>query len=553
MGRASANLDQAPENMASAQVSLDEFWSAADIDYIWPLDPLSPNSPAIPSLGGLLAPTDQYEDSPEAPDNYASSSQGVCVEPTAYGSDPSLTTYQLKPTFMTVDKRFLINHYVTSVVNLFTVTENSKSPWRTLHLPRALQGSGELEATGTTSNARNALLHTILSVSAYNLVNKYRIQGQEASARKWCKKALQMRFRAVNLLKSCLEENLAVASKRTFPGKPKYKELLAAMLSMITIDVVCGDTRTCRIHLKGCESLIRSAKRGWKTKYSSKARALHRTFYYLRVIHASTALVSELATDSKDPSATSGTTGEPHKQQQQQQDKLSSNLKEAESWLGLEQIHSSLDDMSSCEFVYGFPLDLLLLMGRTTELAQQVNLLRRKQWDLLLIPSLAEACDKLEAEVLDWPIDARLASLLRAPVGPETRAIVDHQTRAVHKALIIYFSRHIRLMHRQHLQPYVESVVTHMEAAEEIKDDAGIVAGPMTWPCFIAASEALTEPLQKRFLQWFDKARTYGVEAGSRGREVVVEVWNQRRQGASDVTSDWRRVVEAKTAYLMLT
>lgn len=318
--------------------------------------------------------------------------------------------------------------------------------------------------------------------------------------------------------------------------------------------MVCGDTSSCRIHLKGCESLIRSAKRGGKTKFSSKARALHRIFYYLRVIHASTALSSELVTNPKDPSATSGMIEEQQQQRQQQhQDKLSSDLKEAESWLGVEQLHPSMDDMSSCEFVYGFPLDLLRLMGRTTGLAQQVNLLRRKQWDLFLIPSLAETCDKLEAEVLEWPVDARLAGLSRAPMGPETRSIVEHQTRAVHKALIIYFSRHIRLMHRQHLQPYVESVIAHMEAAEKIKEDARLIAGPMTWQCFIAASEALGEPLQKRFLQWFAKTRAYGMEAGSRGREIVVEVWNRRRLGGSDVTTDWRRVVEAKTAYLMLT
>lgn len=239
MGRASVSLDPAPNNMADTQDSLDEFWGAADteIDYIWPIDQFPPSSPAFPSLGGLLAPTGQYEDSSETPDDYASPSQVVCVEPAAYGSDLSLTTYLLKPTFMTDDKRFLINHYVTSVVHIFSVAQNCKSPWRTLHLPRALQGSAELEATGTTPNARNALLHTVLSVSAYNLVNKYRIQGQETSAKKWCQKALQMRFRAVNLLKSCLQENLTVTSKRTFPGKPKYKELLASMLSMITIDV----------------------------------------------------------------------------------------------------------------------------------------------------------------------------------------------------------------------------------------------------------------------------------------------------------------------------
>jgi arginine metabolism regulation protein II len=257
-------------------------------------------------------------------------------------------------------------------------------------------------------------------------------------------------------------------------------------------------------------------------------------------------LPSELTTASEELSAP----GTPIEEEQIQ---LSCELKEAESWLELEQKPSNLDELSSCEFVYGVPLDLLLLMGKTTEIVQQVNLLRRKQWDLFLAPSTAETCEKLETKILEWPLDARLSNLSRAPVGPENRSIIEHQTRAVHQALIIYFSRHVRLMHRRHLQPYVEGVITHMEAAEKIKEDGGVIAGPMTWQCFIAASEALDESLQKRFLDWFRKTRSYGMEAGSRGRDVVVEVWNQRQSGASEVTTDWRKITEAKTAYLMLT
>ena len=46
------------------------------------------------------------------------------------------------------------------------------------------------------------------------------------------------------------------------------------------------------MHLEGCTSLLRSA-REWKTHYSSKARAMHRIFYYLWAMHISTALPAE--------------------------------------------------------------------------------------------------------------------------------------------------------------------------------------------------------------------------------------------------------------------
>lgn len=51
---------------------------------------------------------------------------------------------------------------------------------------------------------------------------------------KWQRKALQLRYKAIGLLRDSVEYDLHAKTR------PKYKELLATMLSMITIDVSEG-------------------------------------------------------------------------------------------------------------------------------------------------------------------------------------------------------------------------------------------------------------------------------------------------------------------------
>lgn len=145
--------------------------------------------------------------------------------------DSNIFNRSFERSFMTPEVRYLLSHYMTHVIDIMTVVSNMKSPWKSLHLPRALQGCGELEAVGTTCNARNALINALLSISAYNLAQKFSGHQNSAEADKWSKAAQKYRFRAVNFLKICLEVDFKQ------PSKVRYKEILAAMLSMVTIDV----------------------------------------------------------------------------------------------------------------------------------------------------------------------------------------------------------------------------------------------------------------------------------------------------------------------------
>lgn len=135
----------------------------------------------------------------------------------------------LEPT--TAQDRFLMRHYAQRVCHLFCAIDTPKSPWRTIHLPRALQAMGELSVTGTTSRVRNALLNVLLAISAWYMSNDHRRHHEDDQADRWAQAAAEYKSDAISLLKQAVESDLYSAPR------PKYKDFLATMLSMITVNV----------------------------------------------------------------------------------------------------------------------------------------------------------------------------------------------------------------------------------------------------------------------------------------------------------------------------
>ncbi|KAF4453640.1 P-loop containing nucleoside triphosphate hydrolase [Fusarium albosuccineum] len=135
------------------------------------------------------------------------------------------------PAYLSSKEQFLMHHYVNRVVHLFCTLDNPKSPWKTIHLPRALQSAGELTIQGSTWKIRGALRSALISISAFCLSNDNKVQLREDESLKWASEAMFFRGSAIKLLKETVE------SESLSKCRPKYKELLATMLSMISINV----------------------------------------------------------------------------------------------------------------------------------------------------------------------------------------------------------------------------------------------------------------------------------------------------------------------------
>lgn len=135
------------------------------------------------------------------------------------------------PVNMSHQERFLLYHYSHRVVNLFCALGNPKTPWKLVHLPKVVQSVGELSISGSITRIRAALKSSLLSISAFCIANDHKNRQEDYKASHWCNEAILLRGKAIQLLKLAVEHDFNPKSA------PRYKDFLATMLSMISINV----------------------------------------------------------------------------------------------------------------------------------------------------------------------------------------------------------------------------------------------------------------------------------------------------------------------------
>lgn len=126
------------------------------------------------------------------------------------------------------DAEFLITYYRDNMGNWFSPLHSSKHPWAVLHLPVALTTLSELTLWGETKHARAAIFHSLLSLSAFTL-------APDDDSGYWRTVASQCRAVARERMKESL------ASEFDGPSKAKYKDMLLAFLTLISISVCLKD------------------------------------------------------------------------------------------------------------------------------------------------------------------------------------------------------------------------------------------------------------------------------------------------------------------------
>ncbi|CAG9990775.1 unnamed protein product [Clonostachys byssicola] len=442
------------------------------------------------------------------------------------------------------DENFLLDHYSKRVLYLFCVIDHGKSPWKSIHLPRALQARGECTVHGSTSMIREALVNTLLAISAFFLSNDCQSMFQLDDALGWWSAADAYRCRAINLLRNAVECDLHSRAP------PKYKEFLATALSMVTMNAISGDTETCKTHLDGAYHLMQQAKQ-WKHRYSPKAASLHRIYFFLRVIYESTAPSSDRKSrQSGYQSRARGGGGE------KPIDIFCREFLRPQRLQGSEPMRNDLDGQKACfERVYGIPDNLLLLLADVIDLLDKINELNDGTTDGAASSRVSDLlemeCEILEKAVMDWPVNVGLDQQVADTASLQAK-FVHHHTIAFYNALIIYFGRNVRQVGHRYLSPYVEAVLNSMEAIEALKVGMPVVAAPTLWPAFIAATEAFEPGLQERFRHWYQHAEIYRFESLRMGLKVLEEVWEEGSLFRQQKACRWREIVERRGICLIL-
>lgn len=301
--------------------------------------------------------------------------------------------------------------------------------------------------------------------------------------------------------------------------------------------VMSGDTHTCGVHLDGAGELLKFL-RSKKRSFSAKTRSLYSIYCYLRVIYESTLVRQAEAPAQRESrpesvfcffnNTTSDEVGDTS---------LSSPTIAAET--------------AMFECIYGIPQQLLAILERITRLIRRVDDFRTANKFAHLPEDIDIACDRLENDILEWKLEDDHSLSLSADTDA-TREIVRNQTRAFHGALLIFFSQNIRLLDHRYLRQEVDNILESIETIEHIKAETSMLAAPIFWPAFIAATEAFDPKQQARFRKWHEEVTAYGIASVRTGIDVVNEVWKVGPSRAKRHTSLWRTIIARTGDSLML-
>lgn len=147
---------------------------------------------------------------------------------------------------------FLLSHYKEQMGRLFSPIRVKKPPWAVLHLPCATATVSELTIWGKASHAKISLLRAILAVSAFNLDRIH--YGLPEQSTFWWNVGDKNREIAKREVQLCLSTEIEG------PEKSKYKEILMALLSMVTISVrLIFQLSRIQIHAHGSLKRLRVA------------------------------------------------------------------------------------------------------------------------------------------------------------------------------------------------------------------------------------------------------------------------------------------------------
>lgn len=449
--------------------------------------------------------------------------------------------------------RFLLNYYLQNVVDLMTVVALPTNPWRTIYFPRALQALGDLAGIGYTSNSRNSLLNAILAVSCFNLQSKF--PRNSPAMKYYLQLGIEFRSQASSFLKLCLETSV---------NQERYKDILTAILSMNSIDVVWGTMADCQYHLTLCEEIVEKRMKS-RPKISDKARSLHRIFSFLKLIQDSTALdrvkdkeiVIKDDEDAGDPEEIEhGTDGEFKEALDETDGKIRIEFVKQNTSNASTPIFTNIasetyyypktattsSDFLSIDALYGLPNSMILLFSDCVRLVRHRMYYRTNK---LNVPQkFRKLCAEFERRLLNWKSEWDFYKPYSKEFLNDTVEGVYHHTMSFYYSLILYYFTMARDLNNRLLQSYVEKVLNHLTTLTGLIEDKNVKIVPLIWQGFIAGCASVDQSLQLQFKNWAAKLANSGMGSYWGARQIMFEVWRRRLNGEEhdnwfDVYKDW--------------
>lgn len=471
--------------------------------------------------------------------------------------------------------RYLLWHYKHHLAPVMTYVRHPKNPWASIYLPRAYAAVGDITIQGYTTPARFTLLHAFLAISAYHVRNK--MADGTPGRIYWDDMAEKLRAVTVTSLQQSLQGD---------PGK--YKDLLVALLSMVTMDLVKGESGIGVVPLNAAQKLInfRCSKR---PKLSRKAMILHRICCVLTLLQRSTTFTEEeinLPDEWMDRTFDDVVVPQNDSRRIEQLEKMESRqhtLSYMDNTGQLEKYFSEYNEPSqassdntpidvpdshrffgnpgaqeripneyeavSTQLIHGMPDSLVYLFKQVIEVSRKA--LKYRLNGLEFDHDLILACTHVEGLLENWKSQFEQTRPTDLLVNRVNEAVMHHAL-GFHASLVVYHYRLAKDVNRMLLQPYLERAIEHLEKIINLNKQGELVAVPFFFTGFICACEISAENtvLRDRYDRFFSDMRAQALSTYYTACNVVKEVQTRRAKGSP--SDNWWEVIKEWNVSLIL-
>ncbi|KAH8701525.1 fungal-specific transcription factor domain-containing protein [Talaromyces proteolyticus] len=386
----------------------------------------------------------------------------------------------------------LMDNYVHNVANLLQPIFHPHNPYSSVYVPAAIRGSVDLlfgvGSIGAVPPSYVAISYSLLAASAFHL------RGPVDCGSQLDKLGMKFRTNAFRYVREALQLQKSPATV-SFPEHLYPDVTMAAILTLITTDVIEGRMAEYWIHLDGCDQLLR------KRNYGESSRQL-KTIYSFLVTLSNTTLY----------------------------DLPSLPWSEDECNFNMLPALSTIPNDSSLEFTYGITSTLATMMSLTTKLSQHILFYASRNQPLP--HTLEAACEILGKHISEWSISSEPLSSIDSS-DPVTLSVAKLHILAFGHALNVYYHTRIRLCEPHTMAFYVNAVAEDLQSIEafrKLQDHRGPVSASVMWPGFIAACEA-TPSRRSVWQAWWADMLTYRIGNIPHLWQVVQDVWAARDAG----------------------
>ncbi|EXJ84861.1 hypothetical protein A1O3_05536 [Capronia epimyces CBS 606.96] len=379
------------------------------------------------------------------------------------------------------EERQLFHFWVTSASALMIATGHPDNPFRHVYVPLAMA------AVGTDRNlvGHRSLLHGIYAWAASSLARLQHVDAEGA------KRYHELAAKHYQSCLSCLRQSLLLDDAE------QHAPTLGAIVLITTMEMVTGTSSHWRMHLRGGRTWLNGIAPTWQQVGDNQI--VYQTFRGLEILGFSHDQNKQLdhsrqQSQSSDTSTSTSTTDLPIR-------------------LALEaNFYKGDASLYQMEKLFGITKPVFDTISTINHLTQVGYTPTQKE------------LDDLESLILM----ANPCTLRFPSPTEEIERLIRHHACAFYFACVIHYKRLLQHESPANLQYIVEYGLVHFEAIANTEIETELIASGLLWPLFVAASEAETTDLRRRFIEVFASRERLGIAATSQTRRVVQEIWRRR-------------------------